>query len=441
MHLVVIGGVAAGLTAASRARRLDRDMKITVLEKGPMISYGACGMPYWIEGRVDRQEDLVTYTPEFFRQERKIDVLVDTPVTEILHSRRRVRVETSDPHADREIAYDRLIIATGSTPRELPIPGANLPHCFHAHTWNHFGRIQDFLLDQKPQSAVVIGAGFVGLEMAEALHSRGLAVTVVERGEHALRWQEDWITKAVRDRLAEFRIPLHTGKEVREIHERGVDDIPADMVVLATGTRPVTDLAAKAGIRLGKADAIAVDEHLQSSVTGIYAAGDCAETFHRVSNAADWIPLGTTANKMGLIAGANAAGHRERFPGVVGTSIVRVCGLTVATTGLSLKAARQNGFQPVSVCIESYSRPRYFDGVPIHVELVADRNTRRLLGAAVVGDKHVEGRVNVVATALSAGTVVDDFLFTDLCYAPPYATVWDPVLVAARQLLHRLEER
>lgn len=435
MHLAVIGGVAAGLSAASRARKCDRDLKITVYERGPVISYGACGLPYWLEGWVKRPEDLLVHPPEFFRNERNIGVELNSAVEEIVHSRRRLRLASGE-----EVPYDRLVIATGATPRLPDIHGADAPHCFQAHTWTDFQRLQEYLEQRRPGSAVVVGAGFLGLEMAEALRTRGLSVTVVETAEHPLRWREPWVTDRIRERLGQFQISLLTGYRAKEIHERGLDAIPADLVVLAAGIRPATGLAAQAGIRLGRQEAIAVDAHLETSLPGVYAAGDCAETFHRVTHAPDWIPLGTTANKMGLVAGANAAGRRERFPGIVGTSIVRVCGLAVATTGLSPTAARQNGFHPVTARIKARSRPRYFAGEMIEVELVADRSSHRLLGAAILGNRDVEGKINVVATALGAGAVAEDFPFTDLCYAPPYASTWDPVLIAARQLLNRLDE-
>ncbi|MCW5963869.1 MAG: FAD-dependent oxidoreductase [Bryobacterales bacterium] len=434
-HLVVIGGVAAGLSAASRARKLDRDLRITVLERGPVISYGACGLPYWIEGQVQDREDLLVHSPGFFRNERNIQVELNTAVTEIAHARRRVLLSNG-----RELSYDRLVLAMGATARVPEIRGIDSPHCFQAHTWEHFGRVQEYLEKRQPASAMVIGAGFVGLEMAEALRMRGLQVTMVEAGPHPLRWHEEWLSRRIRERLGQFQIDLHTNYRAEEIHEQGLDAMPAGMVVVAAGIRPETELAQRAGIKLGRSGAIAVDEHLETNLPGVFAAGDCAETFHRVKNAPDWIPLGTTANKMGLVAGANAAGRRERFPGVAGTSIVKVCGMAVATTGLSPSGARQQGFGAVSARVTARSRPSYFFGEQLEVELVAERRSGRLLGAAVVGDRDVEGRINVMATAIGSGLTLDEFQYTDLCYAPPYATTWDPVLIAARQLRNAMEQ-
>lgn len=433
-HLVVVGGVAAGLSAASRARKLDRNLRITVFERGPVVSYGACGLPYWIEGQVKDRQDLVVHTPEFFRSERNIHVEVQTAVTEINHSRRRLRLSTGS-----EISYDRLVLATGATARVPDVEGLDAPHCFKAQTWDDFTQIHRFLDERHPTTAVVIGAGYIGLEMAEALAVRGLKVTVVEAGEHPLRWHESWLTQRIRDRLARFQISLLTGYRPQRVTKNGLDSIPAGIIVLAAGLQPSVGLAAAAGIRLGRSGAVAVDSHLETNVPGIFAAGDCAETFHRVTQTPEWVPLGSTANKMGLIAGANAAGRRERFPGIVGTSIIRVCGMAVATTGLSPGMARQRGFQPVSARITARTRPQYFFGEQVEVELVAERASGRLLGAAISGDRDVEGRINVVATALAAGVGVEEFQFTDLCYSPPYATTWDPLLIAARQLRNAWE--
>ncbi|MCU0226396.1 MAG: FAD-dependent oxidoreductase [Bryobacterales bacterium] len=428
-RLVVVGGVAAGLSAASRARKLDPTLHITVLERGPVVSYGACGLPYWIEGQVRERDELLVLSPETLARERNILVETNACVTEILHSRRRVVL-----HDGRCLPYDRLVLATGSTAVAPEITGLDAPHCFFAHTWQDFGGLHTFLQQRQPATAVVVGAGFVGLEMAGALRMRGVRVTVVDAGEHPLRWGETWFTQRIQQRLAQFQIELRTRHRVQRITDEALDDLPADMVIVAAGIRPATELAAQAGIALARNGAIAVDETLETNLPGVYAAGDCASTYHRVKRAADWVPLGTTANKMGLVAGANVTGARERFPGVVGTSIVRVCGLAVATTGLSPGAARQLGFDAISARISARSRPGYFFGEMLEVELVAERESGRLLGAAVLGERDVEGRINVVATALGAATTVDEFLFTDLCYSPPYATTWDPLLVAARQL-------
>lgn len=430
MNLVVIGGVAAGMSAASRARRLSRDLKITVLERSSVVSYGACGLPYWIGGTVKDPDDLIVHDPAFFERERDIRVRVNTAVAEIAPARRRVLLEGGE-----ELAYDRLVIATGARAATPPIDGDRLPHCFRFRTWEDAHLLEAFLRERAPCHAAIIGAGFVGLEMAEALLARGIPVSLFDRSGHFLGWRDEWLSTQIRDRLQLAGVALHLGSTVREIREGFVDEFPADVVVLSPGVRPNAEIAASAGIALGRSGAIAVNEFLETNVAGVYAAGDCAETRHLLLQAPAWIPLGTTANKMGRVAGANAAGHRERFPGVLGTSILRVCGLAVAVTGLSEAMAREAGFRPVSATIEARVRASYFGGETVKVKLIADRDSGKLLGGALVGEEGVEGRVNVLATALTAGLRVEEFQFADLCYAPPYATVWDPLLIAAQQLL------
>ncbi len=428
MGLVVIGGVAAGMSAAARARRQDASLEITVLEKGDAVSYGACGLPYLLEGRVRRPQDLIVYTPEYFRRERNITVRTGARVTAIAHPRREVQLENGE-----RLGYSRLVIATGARPAAR-ISGADLPHVFTLQTLADGERLLCFLREKRPRRAVVIGAGYIGLEAVEALRHNGLAVTLLERDPYMLRRNDAALTEAVRRRLERFRVDVRLGREVAAIEPDRVDDVPCDMVLLAAGIRPNSELAAEAGIERGRTGAIRVDERMETNLPGVYAAGDCAEVNHLVTGRPAYIPLGTTANKQGRVAGANAAGARERFPGVVGTAILSVCGLGIGMTGLSEEQARAEGFSPVAAKIEARSRPRYFHGRPTTVELVADRNTGRLLGGTVMSEEGAAGRINVIATALASRMRAAEFEHLDLCYAPPFAPVWDPVLIAAQQL-------
>ena len=425
MRLVVIGGVAAGLSAAARARRIDPGLEIVVLEKGAHISYGACGLPYYLEGRVRRAEQLITYTPEYFRKERSIEVRTGARVVSISHPRREVALDNGE-----RVHYDRLVVATGARPHTAGFEGATLPHVFTLHTLADAERLKAYLRDKQPKQALVVGAGYIGLEVADALRRNGLAVTVVEQGAHVLGRADAELTRTVRERLERFRVDLQLNTRVSDLAGR-------DLVILATGLRPNVEIAAEAGVELGRTGAIRVDEHMETNLPGIYAAGDCAEALHLVTGRPAYIPLGTTANKMGRVAGANAAGRRERFGGVVGTAIVSVFGMGVAFSGLSVDQARREGFSPVSARISARSRPGYFDGKPIAVELVADSGSGRLLGGSVWGEDGVEGRINVIATALHNRMRIEDLEQLDLAYAPPFATVWDPVLIAAQQLRKR----
>ena len=419
MRLLVIGGVAAGLSAAARARRIDASLEIVVLEKGADISYGACGLPYFIAGRVRRPEQLVVYTAEYFRKERRIDVRTGARVVSISHARREAALEGGE-----RVPYDRLVIATGARPHITDFEG---PPVFALHTLEDAERLKAFLREKQPKRAVVVGAGYIGLEMTDALRRHGLAVTVIEQGAHVLGRADAELTAAVRERLEQFRVELR-------LNTRASQFGPADLVIAATGLQPNVEIAAEAGVELGRTGAIRVDDRMQTSLSGVYAAGDCAEALHLVTGRPVYVPLGTTANKMGRVAGANAAGRRERFGGIVGTAIVSVFGMGVAFTGLSVEQARREGFSPVSARITAPSRPRYFGGKPLTVTLVADSGTGRLLGGSAGGEDGVEGRINVIAAALHQRLRVEDLEQLDLAYAPPFATVWDPVLIAAQQL-------
>jgi NADPH-dependent 2,4-dienoyl-CoA reductase/sulfur reductase-like enzyme len=433
MALVVVGGVAAGLSAAARARRVDPSLEIVVLERGRAVSYAACGLPYLVEGRVREARQLVVHTPEYFRKERNIDVRTGARVVSIQHPRREVTLETGE-----RVRYDRLILATGARCDISRIEGSGLPNVFTLHTLEDAERMRGFLRERKPKRAVVIGAGYIGLEAADALRRNGLQVTVLERSPNALKRDDPALTEAVRRQLERHGVELACGVEVRAIAADGVAGVACDMVVAAGGFKPNVEQAAEAGVELGRSGAIRTDDRMETSLRGVFAAGDCAETMHTVTGRPVWIPLGTTANKTGRVAGANAAGGRERFNGVAGTTILGIFGMGFATTGLSMAQARAEGFSPVAARIEAGVRPGYYGGGKTTVELVADRATRRLLGGSAIGEDGAAGRINVIATALEARMCVDQFEQLDLAYSPPFATVWDPLLIAAQQLMKEL---
>lgn len=425
MRLVVVGGVAAGLSAASRARRLDAALDILVLEKGSRIAYGACGLPYYIEGQAESLDQLTLHTPDFFRRERRIEVRTQAEVAAVRHAQRELLMTSGE-----RIRYDKLIWAAGASPVQ---PSRSNDRTFVLRTDLDALRLQTFLKERKPKSAAVVGGGYIGLEMVTALRARGLEVKLYEAEGHYLRRDNDWLTSRITERLERSRVAVRLRTPVNSPAQMG-----EDVIVWAAGLKPNTALLADAGAATGRSGALQVTDRCETTLPGVWAAGDCAETNLIVGGRPVWIPLGATANKMGRVAGANAAGARERFPGVAGTSIVRVAGLGIALTGFNSAQARLDGFRPAAAVIEAQDRPRYFRGRKLQVELVADRGTRRLLGATIAGDEGVRGAINVVATALAARMTLDDFLALDLAYTPPYATVMDPLLIAAQQLAREL---
>lgn len=432
MRLAVIGGVAAGMSAAARARRLDPALEIVVLERGAHVSWAACGLPFYVSGQVKALEQLILHSPDYFERQRNIRVRTATEVTAIQPARRQLVLAGGE-----RLHYDRLVIATGARP-ERALPGADLPHVFTLHTLDDARRLREFLDQRRPRRAAVIGAGYIGLEAADALAERGLSVTVFEAGPDLLGRQDRELTRQIGEHLAHHGIELCLNTPVRAIDQDRVEGVSAELVLLALGVRPNVELAAEAGVELGRTGAIRVDERMQTNLPGVYAAGDCAESIHLVTASPVYLPLGTTANKMGRIAGANAAGARVTFPGIAGTMIVGVRGLAIGLTGLSVAQARRAGFDPVTARITAEDRSRYLGSRPVTVELVADRRTQRLLGGTVVGEHGVAGRVNVIASALTSGMPLEQFALLDLAYAPPFAPVWDPLLIAAHELRNAL---
>jgi len=438
------------MSAASRARRLDPDLRITVLEKGSDVSYSACGLPWFVGGKLSAR-DLVVHEADFFREKRGLDVRTGVEAREIELGRRRVRTVSAETGQEQEFHFDRLVIATGARVAWPAIPGLllghgakPLPHVFPANTLAEATALDARLRQSGARQAVVLGGGYIGLETAEALHDRGLEVTVVQKTDRILRPFDDEVARRVEQALAARGIALRKGAPALAVNETEVISEagrhPAQLVVVATGLRPNVGLAESAGIALGPTGAIAVDDGMRTNVAAVFAAGDCAETTHLVTRRPAWIPLGTTANKQGRVAGENAAGlaasnsgGRARFPGVVGTMVTQICGLECARTGLSEREAHAASFRAVSVEIEHFTHAGYLGAGKLYVKLIGERGNGRLLGAQMAGPAAGK-RIDVVATALHARMTVDQLSQLDLSYHPAVAPVWEAVLVAAHEL-------
>ncbi len=444
-RVVVVGGVAAGMSAASQVRRRAPSARVVVFERGPHISYGACGMPYNIADPDRELDDLVVLSPEQARQERGIELHLGTTAVGLDLDRGVLTVHEQAAAAERHEPFDALVIATGARAVRPPIEGGDLPGVYVLRELTD-GAALKARVDAGARRAVIVGGGYIGLEMAHVLTERGIAVSVVEKMPQLLPgWHADTVHQV--NRALEARgVAVHVGAAVRAVEAGNaaaaltvVTDegpLPADLVLLAVGIRPNVDLAVGAGITIGSSGAIWVSQQQQTSHPAVWAAGDCAEAYHRVLRRNAWVPLGTTANKQGRVAGANVAGAKERFRGIVGTAGFVTFDLEVARTGLGLDQARDEGFEPVSVTIKQQSRAHSFPGGgPVQVHLVADGPTGILLGAEITGPAGAGAlRVNVIAAALAAHHTVADLQGYDLVYAPPFAPVWDPLLVAANQL-------
>lgn len=445
-RLLVVGGVAAGMSAAARAKRMDPGLDVTVFERSGFCSYTACGLPYHVSGVIADHRALVMRTPEQFAEEG-IAVHVRHEVTEIDPGAGTVRVRARDGGRERSEPWDALLLASGARPAGTNLPGAGLPGVFTLRTIEDAQAIRAWIAAQGARDAVVVGAGYIGLEMAEALRVLDLATTVVEREEQVLPLVDADIASDVAAELSAQGVRLRCATAVEEIagDERvravvaGGEAIPADVVIIGIGVRPDAALAEAAGLELGRHGGVAVDAAMRTSIGGIWAAGDCCQTRHLLHEEPAYVPLGTTANKQGRVAAAGIAGAAEEaFGGVLGTAVVKVCDLAVGRTGLSEREARDAGLDAVAASITHHSRARYYPGhQPLRVKLVAERGSGRLLGGQLVGREGVAKRTDVVAAALHAGATADELAQYDLSYAPPFAPVWDPVLLAARKAAER----
>ncbi|KUM78794.1 FAD-dependent oxidoreductase [Streptomyces griseorubiginosus] len=445
-RLVVVGGDAAGMSAASQARRMKGpdELEIVAFERGHFTSYSACGIPYWVGGDVEERDQLIARTPQEHR-DRGIDLRLRTEVVAIDVDRQRVRARDVDSGDESWTSYDKLVIATGARPIRPDMPGVDAEGVHGVQTLDDGQALIDTLARTRGRRAVVVGAGYIGVEMAEALIKRGYEVTVVNRGREPMSTLDPDMGRLVHRAMEGLGITMVNDTEVTKVltgedgRVRAVvtedAEYPADVVVLGVGVRPETSLAKAAGLPLGGHGGLLTD--LGMRVRGhenIWAGGDCVEVLDLVSGQERHIPLGTHANKHGQIIGMNVGGGYATFPGVVGTAVSKVCDLEIARTGLREKDARRVGLQFESVTIESTSRAGYYPGAsPMTVKMLAERRTGRLLGVQIVGREGAGKRVDIAAVALTAGMTVERMTALDLGYAPPFSPVWDPVLVAARK--------
>ena len=416
-RLVVIGGDAGGMGAASQARRLRPGLEIVALERGGRTSWSACGIPYLVGGEVEHLDDLVVRSPEEFRDRLRIDVRLHHEVVGADLDRREVEVRDHDAARTFRLGFDQLVFGTGARPRRPDLPGADRKCVFGVQTLDDAAALLGHARDSGGSQVVVVGGGYIGLEMAEAFTHRGARVS-----------------QAMRRHGIDVRCGTATlGFDEGVVHTEA-GDLPADLVVLGLGVVPNSELAGDAGIALGAGGAVAVDDRQATDADGVWAAGDCCESTHLVTGGKVHVPLGTVANKQARVAGTNLAGGDARFPGVVGTAAVKLCATEIARTGLSEREATGAGLDHTAVHIDSTTRAGYLAEAPaLTVKMVAERGSGRLLGAPIVGGSGSAKRIDVVATALHAGMTASQVSQLDLAYAPPFSPAWDPVLIAARK--------
>ena len=448
--LVIIGGDAAGMSAASLAKRRQPELEIEVYEMGDYTSYGACGMPYYVAGDIEDLHKLVAVTPEQFEQERGIKVFMRHQVEKIFPDRKAIKVLDLKTGQPREAGYDELLIATGAAPMLPPGVDTSLKGVFSLRWLPDADAIKKYIVENNCREAVVVGAGYIGAEMTEALTSAGLKVTVLELLDRVMGIYEPEISELVLKEMEQHGVNVVLGQGLAGLEESSGDRLKViksdggfmetDMVVFGIGVRPRSELAAEAGLKLGVKNAISVDRRQKTSVPHIWSAGDCAEAYHLLLKRNAYIPLALTANRAGRIAGSNLVGLEAEFPGILGTGVCKVFDLTTARTGLGLQEALDEGLDAVKVNVTSRSRPHYYPGsAQVHTILIVEKSTQRLLGAQMAGVDGVAHRINTFAASLAAEMTLADINGLDLAYAPPFSPVWDPILIASEVGMKKLK--
>lgn len=451
MKVVIIGGVAAGPKAASKIIRMQPDTDVTIIEKGVLLSYAGCGLPYYISGEIKEQKELmetaagVVRDAAFFLNVKNFKVKNSTEALEIDRPGKRVRIKALATGAESWLHYDKVVIATGATPVIPPIPGVDKKNVFTLHGVHDAEGIKALLAENRAKDVVIVGGGLIGIEATEALATHGCRVTIVEMLPQILNML-DWDIACLVEKYMEskgVRVMTNTRALALESREGSPDrtafvqtdkgNLPADMVILAIGVRPNTTLAKQAGLAIGdKTGAIQVDDHMRTSDPDIYAAGDCVECMDRMTGQPCYVPLGSTANKQGRAVAVNICGGNEVFPGVVGSSICKIFDYCAARTGMTERTARALGYDLITAMVPGSDRAHYMpEAKTLLMKIIADKKTGKLLGVQVTGPGEGAKRIDVAATAISAGMTLDQLAQLDLSYAPPYASAMDNLITAA----------
>ena len=443
--LVVIGGDAAGMSAASKVRREQPDFEIIVFEKSEFTSYSACGIPYFISGKVEKLEELIIRTPEEFNKKYNIQAKTLHEVLEVDTDNNKVLVHNYNDKTQFWESYDELLIATGGKAFCPEVENHTAEGIFGIQTLNSGKKVDAFITKHQPKKAVIVGGGYIGLEMAEALILKGIDVTIIDRAKEVMATLDPDMGKKVHEVLVNLGVKIFNSESLAYFEEKDgrvtavITDkktIKTDLVILGMGTAPNTSFLTKSKIKLSNRKAIKVNRFQQTNIKNVWAAGDCAETKNLVSNKPFYIALGTVANKTGLVAGTNIAGGKLKFPGVIATAVCKICVYEIARTGLLESECTSLKIDFVSTVIKSKTRAHYYpEAKDIFVKLIAEKKTGKLLGGQIIGEEGAAKRIDVLATALSSKLTLQNIIDLDLSYAPPFSPVWDPVQTAARKLI------
>lgn len=443
--LIVIGGDAAGMSAASKVRREQPDFEIVVFEKSEYTSYSACGIPYFISGIVENLEELIVRSPEKFIDKYNIQVKTLHEVIEVDTDQNRILVHNYKDRTQFWESYDKLLIATGGKSFCPEVENHTVDGIFGIQTLTSGKKVAAFIEERQPKNAVIVGGGYIGLEMAEASILAGIKVTIIDRSPEVMSTLDPDMGKKVHEVLENLGVTIYNFESLSHFEEKNgivtavVTDkktIKTDMVILGMGTAPNTAFLMDSKIKLSDKKAIKVNRKQQTNIKNVWAAGDCAETRNLVSKKPFYIALGTVANKTGLVAGTNISGGDLKFPGVVATAVCKICVYEIARTGLLEKECIEFKIDFVSTTIKSKTRAGYFPGAKdIFVKLIAEKKTGRLLGGQIIGEEGAAKRIDVLATALTCKLTLQNIIDLDLSYAPPFSPVWDPVQTAARKLI------
>lgn len=446
--LVVVGGVAAGPKAAAKARRCDPEMEITIYQEEDAISYAGCGLPYYISGLIKERQELISRTPGQFAQE-EIRVKKNCRIEKIDIGEKKVEGRNLESGERFEDRYDRLVLATGAQPIRPTIEGIDLKNIFFLRSIFHADAIVHHIRSEDIRKVVIVGGGYIGLEMAESLIHLEKEVAIVELAPQILTLFDEDFSNILRQYLERKGIQIFTQEGIKALRGRdgrvshvqtALREIEADAVLMSLGIRPQVELARLAGLKIGETGAIWVNEKMETSVAGIYAAGDCAETTHLVTGKRVWVPLGSTANKQGRVVGVNVCGGNAIFPGVLGTTIFKVFDYHVAKTGLNMKEAESEGFKPIQAIVRGYDRAHYYPGMKEStLKVIADKETGRILGGQAIGEGPSDKLIDILAMALHAKMNSYQLANVDLSYAPPFSPALSPILVAANVLSNKIE--